>query len=128
MDHRLLTVLDLPGEGSSVSVNVDRAAILDIIKKEIAPLIADPLQGRKPPANQPSTVRRKGGKNTPLRDTGRLLDDIIAISDDDGIKIYIMNYYFYQKKKYRLLFHTKDIVKAIDRARAKIAQSLIRIS
>lgn len=111
-----------------MSVNIDRATILGIIKKEIEPLIRDPLQGRQPPANQPSTIKRKGGRNTSLRDTGRLLDDIITVTDDDGIKIYVMSYYFFQKKKYRLLFHYKDVVAAIDRARAKIANNLIRIS
>ena len=111
-----------------MSVNLDRRAILEIIKRELAPLINDPLQGKSPPANRPSTIERKGGRNTPLRDTGRLLDDIVSIDDgDDGVKIYVMNYYHFQRSRYRLLFRHRDVLDAVRRAREKIAKILVRV-
>jgi hypothetical protein len=122
---RKIVVLDLPGDGKKLELDLSREEIIKIIRKELQPLISNPLGGNVPPPNKQSTVKRKG-KSTPLRDTGLLLDNVFTITDEASVKIYVQKYYFYLKKPYRILLSTSDVKKIVDIARVKISSKLAK--
>lgn len=119
-------MLDLPGSGKNLSIEHDSSALIKELHREIAKLAADPLMGKSPPANALSTIKRKG-KSTPLRDTGKLLDDILVEVSETSLKVSIQGYYFYLKKPYRLLFRTRDVMAAVDRVAKRFAERMIKV-
>lgn len=120
------TLLDLPGKGKNLRIEHDSSALIKELHKELSKLIADPLQGKHPPKNALSTIKRKGS-SVPLRDTGKLLDDILVEISETSLKVSIQGYYFYLKKPYRLLFRTKDIMDAVSRVAQRFADRFVRL-
>jgi len=119
-------ILALPGNGPSLEVNFDAKKLIKIIKKEIEPLLKDPLQGRPLPENSPITIRIKGS-STPLKDSGQLLDKIILKEEDGGLTISVADYYWVLPKEYKQLLHIKDILKAVNKAKAKFIKESLKI-
>ena len=123
---RKFTVLDLPGDGKGLRISHDQEELIRELHKELMKLARNPTQGRRLPKNKKSTIRRKGS-DTPLRDTGKLLDDILVEESDGAIKVSVQQYYFYLHKPYRQLFRTKDVMEIVDKVAKRYLKKMVRL-
>lgn len=112
----------MPGEGEDPTIDFDRDRLIELIRKEITPIVYRAMNQRKLPPLRKSTIERKTREgfakpSQPLFATGALEQSVEIKRTNEGLEIYANWYVFFQTAEvYKKYAQIMLLDQAVDRA------------